>query len=239
VAEVVAVAAAAELASIEWGADVHVPPGDAHAADLARDLTRANGLLVAAYGSYFRAGRDDPSTFQPIVDSAVRLGAPRIRVWAGQAGSRDATPEQWRAVVDGARWAGDCAAAAGIEVAFEFHGGTLTDDADATVRLLEAVDRPAVRTYWQPPIGLDDAACLAGLRRVLLWVSAVHVFSWWPGQERHPLHARTELWRSVFGLLGTAECDIDALLEFVPGDDPTVVAREARTLTGLIRVTVP
>jgi 3-dehydroshikimate dehydratase len=234
VTEVVAAASAADLSCIEWGSDIHVPPSDVHAADLARDLTMENGLTVASYGSYFRAGWDDPSTFRPVVESAIRLGAPRIRVWAGRAGSREATAEQWRAVVDGARRAADSAAEAGIGLAFEFHGGTLTDDADSTVRLLEDVDRPTVRTYWQPPVGLEDGPALAGLRRVLRWVSAVHVFSWWPGQERQLLGARAELWRSVFDLLSSTRRNIDALLEFVPGDDPGVVRTEACTLTGLV-----
>ena len=39
-----------------------------------------------------------------------------------------------------------------------------------------------------------------------------------------------ELWRAVFELFTTG----DALLEFVPGDDPTLVADEARTLSALL-----
>jgi hypothetical protein len=57
----------------------------------------------------------------------------------------------------------------------------------------------------------------------------VHVFSWWPRAERHPLAARSALWREALALAG----DVDALLEFVPGDDPAVLAREAATLREL------
>jgi 3-dehydroshikimate dehydratase len=116
----------------------------------------------------------------------------------------------------------------------EFHGGTLTDDPDATIRLLEEVDRPTVRTYWQPPVGVEDAAALDGLRRVLARVSAVHVFSWWPHQERQPLSARADLWRSALALLDSAGGNLDALLEFVPGDEPALVSREAHCLAELI-----
>src|SRR3954447_6657285 len=50
--EVVEVAAGAGLECIEWGADVHVPPGDLDAARRAREATLAAGLRVASYGSY-------------------------------------------------------------------------------------------------------------------------------------------------------------------------------------------
>jgi len=43
------------LQAVEWGGDVHVPPGDFAAARRALDT----GLKVAAYGSYYRAGVSD------------------------------------------------------------------------------------------------------------------------------------------------------------------------------------
>ncbi len=65
---------------------------------------------------------------------------------------------------------------------------------------------------------------------LLAHVSAVHVFSWWPGSTRLRLAERASLWRSAFELFTAG----DALLEFVPGDDPALVADEARALTALL-----
>src|SRR4051812_22679647 len=220
VPEVAAVAARAGLAAIEWGADVHVPPGDLTAADAARDA-----FPVAAYGSYFRAGEEQD--FAPVVRTARRLGAPRIRIWAGRVGSAEATPEQRAAVVDGVRAAAD--AADGLEVALEFHGGTLTDTAESALALLDEAGRESVRTYWQPPQGVRDAAALAGLRLGKPRPAPLHVFSWWPRDERLPLSARADLWREALGLAGA----VDALLEFVPGDEPDAVVRDAATLREL------
>src|SRR5262245_17804648 len=56
--EVVAVAVGAGLECIEWGGDVHVPPGDLEAARRARSATSAAGLRVASYGSYWRCSGD-------------------------------------------------------------------------------------------------------------------------------------------------------------------------------------
>jgi hypothetical protein len=67
------------------------------------------------------------------------------------------TSIEWGADIQAA----DCTANAGVELAFEFHGGTLTDNPHPIVRLLEEIDRPTVRTYWQPPVGVEDS--LAGL----------------------------------------------------------------------------
>jgi sugar phosphate isomerase/epimerase len=237
--EVIRVTAAAGLAGIEWGADVHVSPGDLGTAASVRADTRAAGLHVTSYGSYYRAGHDDAADFGAVLDTARALGAPRIRVWAGATASADATPAERAAVVAAARDAVDRAAAAGIQVAFEFHGGTLTDDAGSARELLEAVDaaaggRARVATYWQPPEGMPDEEALAGLRRLLGRVPAVHVFSWWPGNERRRLADRASLWRAAFGRLLEQGEPLDALLEFVPGDDPGVVAAEAQTLSQLL-----
>ncbi len=226
VGQVLDVAAAAGLACVEWGADRHVPPGDPRAAAEVRRRGLDLGIAVASYGSYFRAGSDDVDGFAAVLAAAVALGAPRVRIWAGTTGSGDATAEQRRAVVTGARAAATRAADAGVQVAFEFHGGTLTDTVASTVALLDEV--PGAGTYWQPPVGMPHELALAGLAAVLDRVAAVHVFSWWPRQERLPLPARETLWRGAFDLLRGR--DLDCLLEFVPGDDPAAVAAEAAAL---------
>lgn len=239
----VAVAAAAGLECIEWGADVHVAPGDLDAARRAREATSAAGLRVASYGSYWRCADD----FGPVLASARELGAPRVRIWAGEVGSREATPAQRAAIAAAARAAGAAASPpaasaisppaaaspptasppaapaasppAGIDLAFELHGGTLTDDFDSAVALVAETGVPC---YWQPPQDMPDDEALAGLRR-LSPVPGVHVFSWWPGSTRLRLREREELWRAVFAEFRSG----DALLEFVPGDDPALIAEEA------------
>jgi len=211
--EVVAVAARAGLECIEWGGDVHVAPGDLAAARHARAATEAAGLRVASYGSYWRCS----GPFEPVLASARELGAPRVRIWAGASPAASV-----RDVAAAAR-----EAARSIAVAFEFHGGTLTEDIDSTLSLIAASGVPC---YWQPPQDMDDDEALDGLRR-LPHAPAVHVFSWWPGATRLPLRARRSLWERVFA----AYRDGDALLEFVPGDDPELVVTEAEELRRVSR----
>lgn len=233
-ASVLRVAAAAGLDAVEWGGDVHVPPGDTATAAAVAAATADAGLRVASYGSYHRAL--DPTGFDDVLVCALALGAPRIRVWAGDVGSARATRAERDRVVagcaDAVRRAGD----AGVEIGLERHGGTLTDTPASTAELLAAVDdavgAATLTTYWQPPVDAPDDEALAGLSALLDRVSTVHVFSWWPGSERNPLASREALWGRVFELLATTGRDHDALLEFVPDDDPRHLPDEAATLRG-------
>ncbi|WP_243229597.1 sugar phosphate isomerase/epimerase [Microbacterium sp. CIAB417] len=228
-AAIVTAAAEAGLESIEWGGDVHVPAGDVATAGRVAALTADAGLAVASYGSYFRAAEGDD--IAPVLDSAEALGATRIRVWAGSAGSADASAPERARTIDRLRDAVEAASGRGLELGLEFHGGTLADTATETRRVLDEVDHPALRTYWQPTVGAPDAVAVDEYRALADRVSAVHVFSWWPRGERLPLAERAGLWREFFAAASRSSSrPSDALLEFVPGDDPAVLAREAATL---------
>lgn len=235
--DVVRAAADAGLACIEWAGDLHVPPGDARAARTAREATEQAGLAVASYGSYL-AFEGPQEQFEEeaagVLDAARALGAPRIRVWAGRTASADVSAPERERIVARIRDVADRARADGIELGLEFHGGTLTDEIGSTLRLLEEIDRENVRSYWQPHQDMEPEPAIGTLRRVLPAASTIHVFSWWPNHQRHPLAARADLWREAFTVLAAEGSDRDALLEFIPDDDPSLLPREAGTLRSLI-----
>lgn len=241
VPRVVELAAHADLECIEWAGDVHVPPGDVDAARRARKATEDAGLAVASYGSYLRfegAVEEVAAEGEAVLASALALGAPRIRVWAGSAGSADVGPEQRARLVARLATFARRADAEGVDLGLEFHGRTLTDEIGSTLRLLDEVGEVNVRSYWQPHQDMPDADALDTLREVLPRTSSIHVFSWWPGHERLPLAERSSLWREVFTLLQAHDRENggerDALLEFIPGDDPDLLPREAATLRELL-----
>ncbi len=216
-------AAEAQLAGVEWGGDIHVPPGDFSAAERALDACRRFGLAVSSYGSYYRAGSDDGRWFEQVLQTAQALQAPCIRVWAGVLGSADAGPNQRRQVADDLRRCSDDAARDGIIVATEFHGQTLCDEAESAARLADEVDHPAFRLYWQPPTGPDPAVLQASLRRVGPWLANVHVFEWrlTDGRiDRRPLHEGDAVWPDLLQLAAEAPVTQPrwALLEFMHDD---------------------
>lgn len=232
---VVQAAQAAGLAGIEWGTDVHVP--DEAAAARAAVRCADAGLRVLSLGSYYRLG--DHAPFEPTVAAAVAAGSPRIRVWAGRSGSTETAEGERAGVVRDAQRIGELAAEAGLQIALEYHPNTLTDTSESTLGLLAGIGHPAVRTYWQPPVGADDDAALASLAALGPAVAGLHVFSWWPDAERLPLEGRAALWAGVIGHLrangrGEDGGDLDLMLEFTLGDSAEQLRQDAATLRRLL-----
>lgn len=224
--DIVRISADAGLAGIEWGTDVHV--SDAASAAHAKEATEAAGLSVMSLGSYYRSGAF--GDFEPVLSLAAALGARRIRVWAGELGSADASQEHWDAVVKDTQRIADLAAAQGTAIAFEYHGNTLTDSPETTLELLRRVNHANVGTYWQPAVGLSDQQALESLHEVLPHLAGVHCFSWGPEAERHPLRSRKLLWQTVSDVLRGNGKDMDIMLEFVEDDLPDNVLNDAAFL---------
>ncbi len=239
-AAVVELAAAAGLHAIEWGGDVHCPHGEVARATAVAALTRAAGLTVGAYGSYYRLGASEAQglAFSQVLASAQALGAPRIRVWAGTQGSALTTTAQREAVVADARRCAALAAEVGIRVLSEWHGGTLTDTLVSGREFLTAVAHPNFATVWQPSVGLSTDEALVELAGVLPWVEHLHVFHW-DQQERLPLADGADCWRRYLALAATCGRPLIAALEFVQRDDPAQLLRDGATLAQLLAPYTP
>lgn len=236
VEEVARLAAEAELRAIEWGGDVHVPPGDAGALRRARTAADVAGLDSASYGSYLLADGDgSKDAAARVLDTASALGAPNVRVWTpfGVEPGSARTAE----VVDALAMIAALAADRDLRVGLEFHGGTLTATVASTVAVLDAVGAPNLSSYWQPPYwsanrdSSDDAADVAALGP---WLSHLHVYEWAGPDARRPLADGRRRWRAVLDALPPGERV--AFLEFVAGDDPATVLADARTLHRLLEV---
>jgi len=220
-----------QFTSIEWGGDVHVPHGEIATARQVRQQTLDAGLQVAAYGSYYRVGHIDTGPFDAVLASAVALGAPTIRVWAGRQGSATAEEAYWQAVVDDSQRIADLAAAVGITIAYEFHGNTLTDSAASARRLLEQVNHPNVRSYWQPPRYSTVADNLTGIAAISPWLAHIHVFHWHrTSGEREALGVGAADWAQYLAAIRPLPGDRFAMLEFVQEDAPAAFLRDAAVL---------
>lgn len=234
---IVALCVANGLEAIEWGGDIHVPHGDLTRAEEVASLTNEAGLSVAAYGSYYRLGvsESDGLSFASVLQSAVALGAPSIRVWAGNRDSGDAD-SAWRShVANDALRCADLSGAEGISIAYEFHGGTLTDTVDSACALLDATVHPFVYSNWQPPVGMSTEDCLTGLHRIMPRLLNVHAFHWWPdAATRQPLSVGADRWTTFLDTIRTAGRTPSVLLEFVRGDAPAALAEDAATLRCLL-----
>lgn len=226
----------AGLDAIEWGGDIHVPHSDTTRADEVRHMTEEAGLRTAAYGSYYRVGHseDDGLSFEQELDTAIHLGAPLIRVWPGTLGSAAADDAYRQHIANESCRIAELAAQAGIAVAYEFHGGTLTDTAVSARALLEAVAHPNLKALWQP--GGEDlvSARLDGLHHVLPWLTNIHVFHWARRSDgsmsRLPLAEGEAAWREYFAAISKTGRDHCAMIEFVQDNEPEQFLRDAAVL---------
>jgi sugar phosphate isomerase/epimerase len=226
----------AGIEGIEWGGDIHVPHGDIKQAEYVGERTRTARLAVAAYGSYFRFDSDG-CTFKEILKTAVALGAPLIRVWAGKKNSEEADRSYYEKIVREARTAGELCAKAGVTLAFEYHGNTLTDTNLSARNFIRDINHPSVSSYWQPPVGMKSRDCLEGINLIKDHLTWVHVFHW--GNDsgtRFLLSQGVEQWRDYIGKIPPAEGIRWFLIEFVKDDSPENFLDDAKTLKSLLKI---
>jgi sugar phosphate isomerase/epimerase len=140
-----------------WGRD-HVGDGSDETCARIVDVATDHGLSILAYGSYLRAGAEDfAAELDHEVMVADRLGADRIRVWAGTVEYGDHDDAHWDQTVSDLRDLTALAVDHGVDVTVEKHPGYLTNDAEGARRLVEAVDDAACRLNYQPMFSLSDA----------------------------------------------------------------------------------
>jgi len=216
--EIINITCSCGLDGIEWGGDVHVPPGDLRHAEEVRLATIQAGLDVLSYGSYYKLGGDEP--FEPVLETALVLRTGTIRVWAGT---------QFDLAIEDAQRIADMAKIHDITIAFEYHRNTLTETSEGALSLLQSVARDNVRTYWQPNPELTHENNLAELAAVSPYLENMHVFHWTRHGRRLPLRAGVGEWQAY---LRTARPKA-AILEFVKDDDPAQCMKDAQTLRRL------
>ncbi|MFA5689844.1 MAG: TIM barrel protein [Kiritimatiellales bacterium] len=234
----------AGLDAIEWGSDIHVPPGDIDAAEKARKITSDAGLEISSYGSYYRIlDETQEQIFQPFLDSALTLGTDTLRIWAGNQSSELISEKYRQTLVEKLRQDLDLASSAGVRLALEFHVSSLTDSNASAQKLLKEVSHPNLYLYWQPVYWLADFDYrLQGLNMLKDRIINLHVFNWqfnpscgnW-GENiiRRPLEKSEAEWKRYFSV-PLSEGIHYALMEFVPHDDPEQFLIEAQTFRRLV-----
>ena len=224
-AEVLRAGNAASLALVEWGSDVHAPPDSPDLEDIATATTTA-GMIASSYGTYWRAGASPIAELSELVGAARRLQTPRVRIWTAESPAVVS-----RRVVNDVRAMADEAGQFGIDVALEYHEGTVCDSAPRVLDLLDVVARPNVKAYWQPIFGASVDSQLGGLEQLIEEVAALHVFGLSPTGQIAALTTQRDLWDGALDLAHRATQQVDLLLEFVPGDEPRSLREQAAVLT--------
>jgi sugar phosphate isomerase/epimerase len=163
-----------------------LPEADPRAAALLREQAERIGVRVVALTPYMTAlnslddseRRREVERFRTCIDSAVLVGADRVRVFAGSWRAGQADEERHRhMLVDSLKELGDDAAARGVTLCIENHFNTMATSAQATRRLCREVDSPAVGAlYDQANLTFThDEPFDAAIPLQAPWIRHVHV----------------------------------------------------------------
>jgi len=237
--DVIGVACRAGVEGIEWGADGHAPPGGGPTIAALGARGRDAGLEVVSYGSYLGMappdGTDDDAV-DAVLETAVALGSPMVRIWTEFGVTPTSADAERRRVTERTAELVDRIAGHGLLTALEFHPATLTETAASATALIDALDRPGLRTHWQPDPALSPAAALGELSLVTPHLAHLHVFAWGPEgiDDRQALVDGEPLWAPALALADRDGAALPgrryALCEYVRGDDPEQFAADVRTL---------
>lgn len=226
VAALIMLARQAGLDGLEWGGDVHVPPGQAALAKEVRARCEDAGLAVLSYGSYYRG---EAEGFEDVLRTAVGLGAKQIRAWAGTLSPDKADDVAFSELSKNLNAAVRLAAAEGIRVSLEYHRNTMTERIESALRLLNAV--PGLRSYWQPNPDIGADAHVREIQGLGDRLTNVHVFAWTAGNVRHPLEQGAAAWARYVEAIRALGGEHDFILEFVKDESPEQLLTDARTLS--------
>ena len=220
---VINLAAANGIKAIEWGADIHVPPGDLENARDVAARTAEAGLSVSSYGSYIFAPDSTPEDVAAVLETAKALGAGHIRIWPGsrKRPSADYSPGERRAAAEALTTIARRAHDDGITIGLEYHPNSLTDTLPSALQLMQDLPMPNLFFYWQPAPGLPLEDALTEISALGPRICHLHVFAWLADASRLPLVERADYWRACIAALPESGWTKTAyaMLEFVKGDD--------------------
>lgn len=231
--EIIRITKKSGLDGIEWGGDVHVPPDNPDNAKRIASLMKEAGLLTSAYGSYYRAGTYGENyieEFRKVLDTAVILGAPVIRIWAGNKGSKKISTEKRKEIVSECVEIAKAAGKENITVSFECHINTLTDNFVSALQLMKETDRENLRMYWQPSEYRSRRYNLEALQNIIPYLTNVHVFNWPLPAVKLPLKFASKEWEKYFTLISSDGKEHWCSLEFMPDGKAKSLPKEAQTM---------
>lgn len=216
----------AGLSVIEWGSDVHAPADDpARLKELAA-LQEAHGIRCCSYGTYFKLGVTPLAELERYIDAAKVLGTDILRLWCGSKNSEDYTPGETAELFAQCKAAAAIAQRRGVTLCMECHNNTYTNRRERALALMQAVDSPHFRMYWQPNQFRSTQENLQYAALLAPYTAHLHVFNW-EGNETYPLAGALPLWRGYLQCFPGDKC---LLLEFMPDGNLTSLETEARAL---------
>lgn len=227
--EIIAAAKLTNLTHIEWGSDIHAPQFNLQALQHISELCKDNNISCS-YGTYFRFGRDNVEELLPYIRAAKLLNAKILRVWCGMKASNEYTVSELNAIYADCKTAAKLAEEEGVVLGLECHNWTLTDTKESALALMNEVNSPAFKMFWQPNQFKSVEENVAYAKLLSPYVICVHAFNW-EGDKKYPLARAKDIWKEYLYHLNN---DIPVLLEFMPDDKVETLRIESKSLYAIL-----
>ena len=218
------------LSVVEWGSDVHAPcTNTVRLAEIAM-LQKEYGIRCCSYGTYFRLGQTPLAELENYINAAKILGTNILRLWCGNQSGPEMTGQAREELLSICQRAAAIAESRGVKLCMECHKKTFTEIPEDAVQLMQAVDSPNFRMYWQPFQWQDTKENLENARKISPYAEHIHVFHW-NDDQKLPLAEAIPQWR---GYLKEFSIPRILLLEFMPDDQISSLPAEADALKTII-----
>lgn len=149
ITNVVKIAKEAGIEGIEWGvSDKHMKLCDEKSAEEIRKASSEYGVEIFSLGSY--CYMEEREECDVALETAVLLGAPIIRIWAGKLPPYECDDEYRDKIISNTIYMANKAREHNIVLGFEYHPWTLTETADDAIALISEINKDNVGLYWQP-----------------------------------------------------------------------------------------
>ncbi len=228
--EILGAAKEAGLSCIEWGSDVHAPCHDTERVCEIAKLQEKYGICCSSYGTYFRLGETPLEELEHYIAAAKILGTDILRLWCGTKSGEALSEAEKQALISTCKRAAQIAEEEGVTLCMECHKSTYTERLEDALALMEAVDSPHFRMYWQPFQWQTEEENLAYAEAIAPYVRHLHVFQW-KEKQRFSLNDGIEEWRHYLGKFGTPRT---LLLEFMPDDQISSLMGEVEALRKIL-----
>ena len=228
--EVVQAMANCGLKYVEWGSDIHAPCTDTERLQQIVALQEKYGVTCCSYGTYFRLGFTPIEELPDYIRAAKLLGTKTLRLWAGKKSPDKFTPEERDQFFAVCREAAKIAEDAGVTLCMECHRNTYTQTQEGALELMQAVNSPAFRMYWQPSQALSVEGNVEYIQKLMPYIDNLHVFQR-KNEVPCPLSTGQEAWKTY---LSQFSGDRAALLEFMPDNRVESLPVEAETLRHIV-----
>lgn len=220
----------AGLTYIEWGSDVHAPYTDTERLYEIARMQKEYGITCSSYGTYFRFFVTPIEELQGYINAAKILGTDILRVWCGSKSGADYTEDEKVALYALCKEAASIAEREGVTLCLECHKKTYTERLEDALDLMEAVNSPHFRMYWQPFQWKSIEENLVYAERIAPFARHIHVFQW-KDKLKLPLAEGIEEWRGYLSRFSTPRT---LLLEFMPDGNLSTLKTEAETLRTIV-----